>query len=84
MTTKLIMMMIVIKMMIAAAGANNNYNGKTTKQRLFLLCFHWTMLANMPRPLTTPYEVCIVFFIIIIIVIILSCLQRLSARCYHP
>lgn len=27
-------------------------NNQTT---LFLLCLHWTMSANKPRPLTTPY-----------------------------
>lgn len=45
-TTKLIMMMIVIKMM---ATKRDN---QTT---LFLLCLHWTTLADQPHPLTTPY-----------------------------
>lgn len=80
-TAKLIMMMIVIKMMIAA-----DVKKKTTKQ----LC-SCSVFVGQCRPASrTPWQrltktTNIVFIIIIIMVIvILTCLQRLSARYYHP
>lgn len=85
-TTKLIMMMIVIKMMITADRRKKKEKKKTTKQ----LCScsvvsgqRWP-ISHTPRQRLTKTTNIVFIIIIIMVTVILTCLQRLSARYYHP
>lgn len=85
-TTELIMMMIVIKMMITADGGRKKKEKKTTKQlcsRPVFIGQCWP-ISHAPWQRLTKTTNIVFIIIIIMVAAILTCLQRLSARYYHP